>query len=1444
MPAVTNDITDLVQIETEYLHDLNHKHVDSCEIKWIVDKVRGEISNTAYQQKRQDKQKYTNQLEPLILAYISRGHEPIYVRPPTLNYDRENRFSAYGRRLDYTIEHEKYFFGRNRYHDPYLIRGEMNPDIAKQLVSRCLKSALQHYQKTNQGKYEIKDQEVTINLERRRPSNISVTKISEALLYGQFASDERSLVYLMADFYLRHVEPHLTTTASASPLAWAKATMEIVHGYGVTIGSSDYIPRSSEIAYEQVAKTVGNLVPSTYKLNRTYQISPELKQTIATITSSSFPIQPEVIALACEHQAAVFNGALLDPEVERFLSNAKYIFDNGFLIERFSEYCQALEKSGFSPQDSFVHTASVVDAIYSIQNKPWWFKEDFSLTRGLEAGLSLPEIEAIASKHTHHFSEIINSLLVCPKELLAQVPLENNEKINLISEICVNFGTGTPERVKNILEYAAHLFAEVPISEISLTKDEFLTYLSSRHPSSIIHSMLEGDLVNFKKPGIVQMLLARFGEAYLTENRIDAQTIKAKAISELAPLLIDHKTRQELPLLIPGRPAGAVQLITEIRNIGSANTSQILAHPDKILSATAPLRYLCRFNNQLNIECTYPEEDDPERIIKMKDELARIYFIFIANKLPDPLAPPVGFLTFLSKFKETPLESIKFSFAIEEDEIERNHLNNQEARIGKYAVITTLLDLYNFKLISAHDLSKICNWLIADISDELVKTITEVHSYKSHLESKRDRAWENEMYCLQEHTFSLRKNLAEADKNKRRKDVRVFLSGEQPASQDASSVQDYWTRLEKLGEETRYQDIKRDVDYENRQTFDYYMEPEQRRHFEEDPDESLRESIRRDINTANTKLRQHRLRHLQDFFQACSLHSSLLGLGIITREEACSKVHLELKDILLQQDFHPKERQNILAGKLEHYCDYDEVESTSNSRAIISANIFHMIKDGIFVKERIRENFLAVENLEQLVEFQRTLNTAQDAFRSSQTKVIQFFNLLTVSRYTGREPQMQAEAKCTIGEFANIPLEYPIISRTAVEEKIIFYAKSFPNISISKRLDVATQIISGQQTLTTACSMLERELHSTNQRLLFTWGAAVTSQAIIDQLELLRETSLRPVGPNSNLNFVEGLMQLTDLLPLAEETFTPELIAEFKDQIIGYRRESFGLHSVGAKIHFLNPVDEQQLDIYIQKLNLDQSSFRLIHAGTSLIIKPMATAEELELIIYFLNSEGLLDLEYPEIQITAPGRLPLEDAAFLGSFTILSSDLGVRYSADSFKTNAHDNDVGFRIMTYDAGARLNPMLFVDSSISGRTDILGRRSTKDIANYQLISTILVQGHAGKGIFQELCEPFKRDWQATLEAHGLEDVLKTDWLWTRETRPKSGSAEKHYQEAIQPCTDAWFNCVEEAERDQSDSVGIVKATEILLDSYRNKARILSQQALQDPSYKRERELLLNL
>jgi hypothetical protein len=311
-----------------------------------------------------------------------------------------------------------------------------------------------------------------------------------------------------------------------------------------------------------------------------------------------------------------------------------------------------------------------------------------------------------------------------------------------------------------------------------------------------------------------------------------------------------------------------------------------------------------------------------------------------------------------------------------------------------------------------------------------------------------------------------------------------------------------------------------------------------------------------------------------------------------------------------------------------------------------------------------------------------------------------------------------------------------------------------------------------------------------------------------------------------------------------DEKSVETLVADNEDRITSslkmYRKDCLGYVSIGGKLHVSN-WNPERLQALKDLMGLSSTQFHLQYMDDVLLLPASLSGSELKAFILMLVKAGIVTPDNLQLQVGIPGRLSPENAAYLGSAVLLSTEKGFRYSEDSFCTN-QDHATGARLMLYDANGPSTKLPFMTELI-GRTDMLGRMHLNDIDLYQLIGTALVHAQFG-GPFENFGKEYKQRYEAILKKHGngLESVLKEKWIYKQNDDRKDDGASKSHHETVKKVTDAYFDCADKSDQTGVQE-GIIFEVRALNDWLKESIKGVQEKLYHDKSTCKEADLAVN-
>jgi len=262
------------------------------------------------------------------------------------------------------------------------------------------------------------------------------------------------------------------------------------------------------------------------------------------------------------------------------------------------------------------------------------------------------------------------------------------------------------------------------------------------------------------------------------------------------------------------------------------------------------------------------------------------------------------------------------------------------------------------------------------------------------------------------------------------------------------------------------------------------------------------------------------------------------------------------------------------------------------------------------------------------------------------------------------------------------------------------------------------------------------------------------------------------------------------LLSILERAGNPELSKECGILRSDMRRCEDGLVSVGLKIHIMPEARQffDQLMLGIDEHNKRMHNlgnmFRASKAWLTLVLPPVGSATAAIRLVNALEhfvGTPLFGNVHTQIQVCAPGRLPVELCAILGVGFYLSSERIRSYAPTDLRTTVSNDDYyrrGDRLVLYDAYGisgefdgnfpwwnAANGSIVVTPRLPFermRTDVLvGVADPQDIRNVNLIASLLVH-YSYHGAWAQLGSWFVSQVRLLLNEHQLGGILSASWV----------------------------------------------------------------------------------
>ncbi|EKD24546.1 MAG: hypothetical protein ACD_80C00211G0007 [uncultured bacterium (gcode 4)] len=239
-----------------------------------------------------------------------------------------------------------------------------------------------------------------------------------------------------------------------------------------------------------------------------------------------------------------------------------------------------------------------------------------------------------------------------------------------------------------------------------------------------------------------------------------------------------------------------------------------------------------------------------------------------------------------------------------------------------------------------------------------------------------------------------------------------------------------------------------------------------------------------------------------------------------------------------------------------------------------------------------------------------------------------------------------------------------------------------------------------------------------------------------------------------------------------------------REKIIKNESQKFAwYYSVWWKIHFEESIPEEKIEEFRRKFWFQSTSFKLIHANTSLLLPPSCSPNILLFYILALKNSWLLEGE-PDFQLSIPGRLPNRAAGILWSAILLSWDTHTEYVPEAFSTT-HNHCTWAKIMVYDGWVLNNNFTSNSSDLRWRTDMLGIVDLNTTYSYHFLWSIISQTFYGWK-YAKIGKAFMNEYLQLLKKHNLEWILSEERIYDDTSKNTPASSEQHY-ELIKTITD---------------------------------------------------------
>lgn len=1183
----------------------------------------------------------------------------------------------------------------------------------------------------------------------RRGPRPTEGQVAKSIYNYDARSDAWSARHVTEDFYPTLVYPYVAKSQTTNPFDWAFERVEIANGFTAVMGLSHDCPLPHiEYPYKKMASRIGNTTPEQLIAPRTIMLDEKGREYYENIKKTlGEKCTPETMWFLLIHRDVLSSEIVNHPDTASLLEKIPACLHNGLIIDRLDQVFQLERSRGVSSKEALQFSLELITSIYSGENRPWWFAENIDFSKILTAGVDNKKIREIARLSGFAF-EYAMALYRDSGDTLSKVEgLTQEESLSFSVFVASTYGIGNTSRAKNIITFTQQYLERVTPSERASVLRSFQKHLQTQKPATELIGKLEGEDSSFHLPGVTSLIKSQLGTRYMEKERLDPLTVQVNHLLELsAPLA--------RPLLERAKTPPSLDVEIDPRRMLSAQSSSRMQLPvsqeHQLAHRLDPLHGLFSLYQQIVEECG-----------EMSEQLTIVYFSFLAPKMPDPFAPPKGLLKLLKKYQRITdpeydhIGEMTRSPWRPEGVIERN----TDVVVNKYLIIANLVDAWIMGIISEERLMGILSWVVDDPSPEVI---------------------EARVAKIREQQIARSQRYFEAKKKQRSE-----LEGTEFDGYDFDERDDRYFSLENI--ERNVRDRAEDSSFKHDFTISRY----------------------------NTLKNAHAM---------ISMANILVTFGLLQPEDLHSVLN---EDLEVLASHIPK---NQPAGRER------EVEN-GNSIPEAMAHLKRLKAIGLMDLNIFRKQFTQVpttlERIAFINAFAHEIPRVTETLEEIRTVEGEIFRKCSTIIDTGGKiilDELESLLKGSVEGLESRCMEIWKDSTFVTTEGIrAFLARHFDQeryialfISLqgfrtkiagpgsemngrwsarntggkdgwSQAVSHTTAMVGG---LVTMMMLAEDnagsdDASSPNYDKMYSVLPKDRRAEAIEQ-EFFGETSL---GASVTGIQIHSSRSIVNALSAKLEATYPKA----RELILTARRESIGLVPVGGKIQVLHAIDESRFNNFRRLMGMNQTIFRLIHAGTSLILPPTPSANELKAVIQALRLSGVVDTEYPEIQISCPGRLHPKNVAIRDSAVMLASTKCIEYDRESFCTT-HDHQTGARKSAYDAGGVSLELPFM-SKLTGRTDSLGHIDEGDIDLAQRIHTVLIQGQIHEGPFADLAQPFMDKYQEILKRHKLGDILNGSWIYLPTDNKRDDKASDAHYRIVKKCTDAYFSC-----RDQYQETGV--------------------------------------
>ncbi|MEZ4754335.1 MAG: hypothetical protein R3A13_08515 [Bdellovibrionota bacterium] len=546
---------------------------------------------------------------------------------PRIDFDLKNMF-ALRMFMHARFKHQQLFgHDNNPYFEEFSSRDTYFADIPVEPSKNKFRREIQRQLNSRQGMVTINNSTVQVVPGLRRPPVISEEKIAEGLFYLQFEVKSWYGRFVKLDLYPERIVPHVKDLELNNPIDWATERMRILLGYATRYAKRDCPVGFLEHAYKEMASIVCNPEPENLIFPRKYHLD---KQTESILEAAKAYRLPENVIFLCELKDHLTPEVVRSEVVQRFLRTMPKMLHNGLNIDRVLEFIDDQIEFGLDPFDSIQHGLKLTVSVYSGLERPWWFKEDFEFSFVKEFDLSPRELESLAQEAGFSFQHVVPVYAEFKGRLNNLPGIGLEETASLVISVVNHFGIGSPKRAAEVLEFAVEALREADVSDRKALIPDLIKLFERNKPGSEILARLEGEDVNFDKPGIMLLYSALVDPEAVSSEKVNFMNLTPDYIRELG-IASDKPLRYRalaMPALAITAERGALTLPHSVTQLWFG----IAKRTDDTIQGSSRLD--C-FDKQLQEECfrSYVQQ--------------YLLLILAPSKPSDPMRPLKGFLRFI-----------------------------------------------------------------------------------------------------------------------------------------------------------------------------------------------------------------------------------------------------------------------------------------------------------------------------------------------------------------------------------------------------------------------------------------------------------------------------------------------------------------------------------------------------------------------------------------------------------------------------------------------------------------------------------------------------------------------------------------------------------------------------------------------------------------------------